>query len=66
MADIRTIAAVSDIWLLCHHLVSLCHPAGGIMLCVDARFTDWFGKSPIDCVGRPLSTLALDGDALAE
>lgn len=38
--------------------------AGGIMLCVDARFTDWFGKSPVDCVGRPLSSLAVDGDAL--
>ncbi|WIA17635.1 hypothetical protein OEZ85_014441 [Tetradesmus obliquus] len=37
---------------------------GGIMLCVDARFTDWFGKSPVDCVGRPLSSLAVDGDAL--
>lgn len=36
------------------------------MICVDARFTDWFGKVPADCVGRPFSTLAVEPDKLSE
>lgn len=34
------------------------------MLCVDARFTDWFGKSPSDCIGKPFGVLAADADTL--
>ncbi len=37
---------------------------GGAILCVDQRFTDWFGKTPGDCVGRSLSSLAVEQDRL--
>jgi hypothetical protein len=34
---------------------------GGTLLCMDQRFTDWLGKSIVDCVGRPLHILASEG-----
>ena len=41
---------------------------GGNLLCMDQRFTDWLGKNPADCVGRPLHILASEGhtDALQQ
>jgi hypothetical protein len=45
----------------------LCCPVtpGGIMLCVDMRFADWFGLLPGDCLGRPFTSLAVDADVLS-
>jgi hypothetical protein len=32
----------------------------GAVLCVDLRFTDWLGKTPADCVGRPFISLGVE------
>lgn len=32
----------------------------GTILCVDQRFSDWFGRSPTEVVGRPFNTLATE------
>lgn len=32
----------------------------GTILCVDQRFSDWFGRSPNEVVGRPFNTLATE------
>ncbi len=34
------------------------------MVCVDSRFTDWFGKSFNEVAGRSLSSLATEQDTL--
>jgi hypothetical protein len=39
---------------------------GGMVLCVDQRFTDWLGKVPTDCCGKPLASLAVDVDKMHE
>ncbi|GLI64845.1 hypothetical protein VaNZ11_008226 [Volvox africanus] len=36
----------------------------GTILCVDQRFSDWFGRSPNEVVGRPFNTLATEQDVL--
>ena len=38
-------------------------PSGAI-LCVDQRFTDWFGRTPDECVGKPFSWLGTEQDQL--
>jgi hypothetical protein len=40
--------------------------AGGLMLCADVRYMDWFGTIPSECSGRPFSSIALDGDRLTQ
>lgn len=32
-------------------------PAGA-MLCVDRRFTDWFGRGMAECAGRPFAAMS--------
>ncbi|GFR48517.1 hypothetical protein Agub_g10412 [Astrephomene gubernaculifera] len=36
----------------------------GTILCVDQRFSDWFGRTPSELVGRPFNTLATEQDVL--
>jgi hypothetical protein len=36
----------------------------GTVLCVDQGFSDWFGKGPEDCVGRPFTSLGAEQDQL--
>lgn len=36
----------------------------GAILCVDQRFSDWFGRHPAEVVGRPFTCLARDQEAL--
>lgn len=38
----------------------------GAILCVDQRFSDWFGKTPEDCVGKPFMTLGVEQDQLVK
>ena len=38
-------------------------PSGQI-LCADQRFSDWFGVTPADLVGKPFSSLGTDIEAL--
>jgi hypothetical protein len=38
----------------------------GAILCVDQRFSDWFGKTPEDCVGKPFTTLGVEQDQLVK
>ncbi len=32
----------------------------GTILCVDQRFSDWFGRGPNELVGRPFNTMATE------
>jgi hypothetical protein len=34
--------------------------AQGTILCVDQRFSDWFGRSPGELVGRPFNSIATE------
>jgi hypothetical protein len=34
------------------------------MLCVDMRFSDWFGLSAADCLGKPFTSLSVEPEAL--
>lgn len=36
----------------------------GTILCVDQRFTDWFGRPPADIVGKPFTSLAKEPELL--
>jgi hypothetical protein len=36
----------------------------GTILCVDQRFSDWFGKTPEECVGRAFASLGAEQDKL--
>lgn len=36
----------------------------GTILCVDQRFSDWFGRGPQELVGRPFNTIATEQDVL--
>ncbi|KAG2493479.1 hypothetical protein HYH03_008295 [Edaphochlamys debaryana] len=36
----------------------------GTILCVDQRFSDWFGRGPNELVGRPFNTIATEQDVL--
>jgi hypothetical protein len=49
-------AAVVNCWVM----------TTGTVLCVDARFTDWFGKAHVDIVGKPVTTLAVEQDRISE
>jgi hypothetical protein len=49
------------------HAPSLCDAlvcAGGLMLCVDMRFSDWFGLTAADCLGKPFTSLSVEPEAL--
>lgn len=32
----------------------------GTVLCIDQRFSDWFGKLPNELVGKPFHTIAAE------
>jgi hypothetical protein len=38
----------------------------GTILCVDQRFSDWFGRSPAEIVGKPFACLARDQQELQQ
>jgi hypothetical protein len=49
-------AAVVNCWVM----------TTGTVLCVDARFSDWFGKAHLDIVGKSVTTLAVEQDRISE
>jgi hypothetical protein len=38
----------------------------GIVLCVNENFTDWFATAHGDIVGKPIASLAVEQDRMAE
>jgi hypothetical protein len=38
----------------------------GTILCVDQRFSDWFGRRPAEIVGKPFTCLARDQEELQQ
>ena len=39
---------------------------GGIVLCVNDNFTDWFATVHSNIVGKPFASLAIEQDRIAE
>ena len=46
------------------NIVKLWATPSGQILCADQRFSDWFGVTPADLVGKPFSSLGTDIEAL--